>query len=81
MTERNGDAPAYAQEKQEVLLLLRRELNKEDNYVQLLWGATSIKWPNPDRFRDALGTHTADLYRALLLDMEEGEDSQQERSL
>ena len=70
-----------AQEKQAALLLLRRELNKEDNFVQLLWGATSIKWPNPERLRDALGTHTDVTYKALLLDMGEGEDSQQERGL
>ena len=72
-----------AQEKQAALLLLRRELDKEDNFVQLLWGATSIKWPDPERFRDALGigTHTDVTYKALLREMEDGEDFQQVKGL
>ena len=81
MMDRNEESPPFAQEKQAALLLLRRELNNEDNFVQLLWGATTIKWPNPERFRDALGTHTDVTYKALLRDMEDGEDSQQVRGL
>ena len=81
MTDRDGESPTFAQEKQAALLLLRQELNNEDNFVKLLWGATSIKWPDPVRFRDALGTHTDVTYKALLRDMEDGEDSQQVRGL
>ena len=81
MTDRNEKSPTFAQEKQVALLLLRRELNNENNFVQLQRGATSIKWPDPVRFRDALGTYTDVTYKALLHDMEDGEDSQQVRSL
>ena len=69
------------EEKQAALQSLRAELNQEENYVELLWGGTSIKWPDPDKFRSALSAHSDATYKALLLDMEEGEDSQQERSL
>ena len=46
------------QEKQACLLLLRQELGKPGNFVELLWGGTPILWPNPSTLRDALGTHT-----------------------
>ncbi|NQT95805.1 MAG: hypothetical protein HQ572_05085, partial [Candidatus Omnitrophica bacterium] len=53
----------------------------KDNFVELQWGATSIRWPDPVKFRDALGTYTDVTYKALLHDMEDGEDSQQVRGL
>ena len=55
---------------------LREELSREGNYVELLWGGTSIKWPDPDKFRSALSAHSDATYKALLLDMGEGKDSQ-----
>ena len=69
------------QEKQSCLELLRLELGKPGNFVELLWGGTPILWPNPSTLRDALGTHTDVTYKALLLDMGEDEDSQKERAL
>ena len=81
MTDRNEETPTLAQEKQDALLLLRRELSNEDNFVELQWGPASIKWPDPVKLRDALGTHTDVTYKALLHDLEDDDDSRQVRGL
>ena len=78
MAEREAEDAAYAQEKQECLLLLRRELKSPLNYVELHWGGNAIQWPNPVEFRKSLEKYPEELYRTLLVHLEEGEDSQQD---
>ena len=75
------ETPAQAQEKQQALLLLRGQLSDKDNFLELQWGPATVKWLDPARLRELLSAHTGATYRALLHDLEDGDDSWQVRGL
>ena len=73
--------PAFAQERQQALKLLRGSLQDKGNFIVLTWGSSEVHWPDPIKLKEALSSHTDATYKDVLEHLPPDESSQEVRAI